>query len=165
MEQWIRAHKICIALSLASVFILVIFNYTARAAQTQGPLDELTVTALPAKLAKASLQTVTVTAKSGGAVKDDYTGTVTFTSIDTLATLPPDYTFVGSDHGVKTFTAQIAFNQVGTYDLTVEDTVAGFPATQSGIEIFLGHANGSLIKKASSAAANTLFSTCPAVRH
>jgi len=49
-----------------------------------------------------------------------YTGTVHFTSGDTAATLPADYTFTAADHGYHVF--QVTFATVGSETLTVTDT-------------------------------------------
>ncbi len=56
------------------------------------------------------------------------------------------------DNGTKTFTADITFNQAGTFDLQVEDALAGISDSQSGIESFSGHPNGALIKTPTSPA-------------
>lgn len=74
---------------------LVIFAYfdglkerLARAA-----LTDLEISEIPSSVAQSAGETVTITAKDGGAVMEDYGGTVTFTSTDGTATLPSDYTF------------------------------------------------------------------------
>lgn len=66
-------------------------------------------------------QSVTVIGRDAyGNVAPDYRGTVTFTSTDTLASLPADYTFTEADAGSHTFslTMKTASNQ----DVTVQDT-------------------------------------------
>jgi hypothetical protein len=80
-------------------------------------------------------QSLTVTARDPyGNVATSYTGTVHFTSTDAQAALPSDYTFVGADNGVHTFS--IALKTAGTQSLTVTDTGnASFTATQSGISV------------------------------
>jgi Tol biopolymer transport system component len=50
----------------------------------------------------------------------DCTGTLHFTSTDSSAVLPPDYTFTSSDHGVHSFNA--TFNTTGPQSITVNDT-------------------------------------------
>jgi hypothetical protein len=63
-----------------------------------------------------------------------YTGTVTFTSSDSQAQLPADYTFTAADRGTKTFTA--ALITVGTRSITIADTMnPSLTATQSGIVV------------------------------
>jgi hypothetical protein len=51
-----------------------------------------------------------------------YTGTVHFTSADTGATLPPDYTFQPTDDGSITFSGGVTLVTAGTQDVTVTDT-------------------------------------------
>lgn len=61
-----------------------------------------------------------------------YTGTVHFTSTDTLATLPAPYTFTYADHGFHWFNA--TFWTAGAQSLTATDTAAA-TGTQSNIEV------------------------------
>jgi hypothetical protein len=49
-----------------------------------------------------------------------YTGTVHFTSNDTSAVLPNDYTFVAADQGVHVFS--VTFNKLDTQSIKVSDT-------------------------------------------
>ncbi len=49
-----------------------------------------------------------------------YTGTIKFTSTDSLASLPPNYTFTLADNGTKTF-GTITMNTVGVHIITVTD--------------------------------------------
>src|SRR5208337_3149073 len=82
-------------------------------------------------------QTLTVTAEDPYRnVATGYTGTVQFTSSDTAAVLPANYTFTtgtsGND-GVHAF--PLTFGTAGTQSVTVTDTTRGFTATQSGITV------------------------------
>jgi hypothetical protein len=66
-----------------------------------------------------------------GNVATGYTGTVHFSSSDSKATLPSNYTFKASDHGVHTFTG-LVFKRTGKQSLTVADTInGGLTATDS----------------------------------
>ena len=47
-------------------------------------------------------------------VATGYTGTIHFTSSDTMATLPPDYTFVPGDAGTHTFPGGLTLRTLGT---------------------------------------------------
>jgi hypothetical protein len=80
-------------------------------------------------------QTSTVTARDAyGNVATSYTGTVHFTSSDTQATLPANYTFPVTDKGVHSFT--LAFATAGTQSVTVTDTAnSSLTTTQSGINV------------------------------
>jgi hypothetical protein len=64
---------------------------------------------------------VTVTAQSaGGSTNPYYTGRVHFTSTDTTATVPSDYTFTQADAGVHTF--NVTLRKAGSQSVTVRDT-------------------------------------------
>src|SRR5205814_1713405 len=52
-----------------------------------------------------------------------YTGTIHFTSSDGAATLPANYTFVGGDNGVHTFTNLTTLKTSGNQTVTSTDTV------------------------------------------
>jgi len=82
-------------------------------------------------------QTLTVTAEDPYLnVATGYAGTVQFTSSDTKAILPVNYTFTpgtsGND-GVHAF--PLTFGTAGTQSVTVTDTNSGMTATQSGITV------------------------------
>jgi PKD repeat protein len=66
---------------------------------------------------------LTVRAKRGVADATGYTGTVTFTSDDALATLPPNTAFVAGDSGVRTF-SNVVLRTIGSVTITVRDTIA-----------------------------------------
>src|SRR5207253_1430595 len=67
---------------------------------------------------------VTVTALDAYANTDtSYTGIVHFTSSDSQAVLPSNYTFVGGDGGVHTFTNGVTLKTAGSYTVTGTDTV------------------------------------------
>ncbi|CAN5908548.1 hypothetical protein BH11VER1_BH11VER1_36940 [soil metagenome] len=52
-----------------------------------------------------------------------YTGTAHFTSTDGAATLPPDYTFLAGDNGVRLFTTGATLQTNGSHTITATDTV------------------------------------------
>jgi hypothetical protein len=81
------------------------FAITAPAAATAGIPFSVTVTALDA-LGQRLL---------------DYYGTAHFSSSDTKAILPPDYTFTTLDSGKHTFTNAVTLNTAGSETLTVAD--------------------------------------------
>ena len=93
------------------------FTYQAKAADgtlsnvatvtidVQVAATQLVVTGLPPSTDQHAFQSLTVSAEDNlGRVQKDYTGTVHFASSDAQASLPADYTFVGSDQGVRVFT-------------------------------------------------------------
>ncbi|MBF0396996.1 MAG: hypothetical protein HQK78_09500, partial [Desulfobacterales bacterium] len=66
---------------------------------------------------------VTVTAKGEYGYTDiNYLGTIHFTSTDTSATLPNDYSFTGIDKGTKTFVSGIIFKTAKENIVTATDT-------------------------------------------
>jgi hypothetical protein len=63
-----------------------------------------------------------------------YTGTIHFTSSDSAAILPADYTFSAENGGIHTFTNGVIINTAGTQSVTVTDTVnAAINGAQTGI--------------------------------
>ncbi len=115
--------------------------------QNTGPVSTFTVTASAAVVTAGNTFNVTVTAKDSlGATYPTYAGTINFSSTDPLAELPPNYTFIDGDNGVKTFSG-VKLKTAGTKTVTVSEVgntaVAGSgsvnvsPAT--GSQIVLGN--------------------------
>lgn len=83
----------------------------------------LAITGLPATAVAGASTSFTATAKdAGGNTAIAYTGTVHFTSSDSLATLPGDYTFTGGDNGAHGFS--VTFRSTGSQSITATDTVS-----------------------------------------
>jgi uncharacterized repeat protein (TIGR03803 family) len=77
----------------------------------------------PSSVTSGSKFSVTLTVEDAyGNVVTGYTGTVHFSSSDSTATLPKNYTFTASDAGVHTFTGVI-LRKKGKQTLTVTDIV------------------------------------------
>jgi hypothetical protein len=77
----------------------------------------------PANATAGTAFNITVTAVAqSGATATGYTGTVHFTSTDSMAVLPSDYTFTTADAGVHTFSGVI-LKKSGTQTITAADTV------------------------------------------
>jgi hypothetical protein len=86
-----------------------------------GPANTLVLSGLPSTASGGSAVQVVVTLKdAAGNNADSYRGTVKFTSTDTLATLPADYSFSAADAGSHTFS--VTFNTGGTQSVTVTDS-------------------------------------------
>jgi hypothetical protein len=67
-----------------------------------------------------------------GNVVTGYVGTVHFTSSDSTATLPANYTFTTADAGVHTFTKKATLRKKGTRTVAVTDTLnSALTATDS----------------------------------
>jgi hypothetical protein len=92
--------------------------------------SQLVLSGLSSTATAGAALNFTVTAEDPyGNVATDYTGTVQFTSSDTAASLPANYTFTNANQGVQTFT--LTFETPGTQSVTVTDTSSGITATQS----------------------------------
>ena len=85
--------------------------------------SQFVLSGLPSTATAGVAQTVTVTAQDPyGNVATGYTGTVQFTSSDTAASLPANYTFTTADQGVHAFA--LTFRTAGTQSVTVTDTTS-----------------------------------------
>jgi hypothetical protein len=83
------------------------------------------VLSAPASVTHGVAFSVTLTAEDAyGNVATGYSGTVHFSSSDSTATLPANYTFTASDAGVRTFTGLI-LRKRGKQTVTVTDTLNG----------------------------------------
>jgi hypothetical protein len=110
-----------------SLTVTDFFSGTPRGTQaiTVNPAaaSSFTVAGFPATTAGVA-HSFTVTAKDAfGNVATGYTGTVTFSSSDPIASLASNYTFTAADAGVHTFTA--ALKRAGTQFIQVADTQVG----------------------------------------
>ncbi len=75
----------------------------------------------PSAATKGTAFNVTVTAQDKyGNTTPAYTGTIHFTSSDSAAVLPANYTFLSTDNGVHTYS--VTLNTVGTQTVTATDT-------------------------------------------
>jgi hypothetical protein len=99
----------------------------------------------------------TVTAKTAsGITATNYTGTVHFSSSDSQAGLPANYTFTAADAGVHTFSATL--KTAGTQSITVKDTTtASLTGTDGGITVKPGAASRFLLTAPSSVKAGVAF--------
>ncbi len=95
--------------------------------------SSLTVAGFPSVITAGSAGSFTVTALNADSSTDtSYTGTVHFTSSDSQAILPADYTFTAADAGVHTFSATL--KTAGTQSITATDT-SGLTGTDAGITV------------------------------
>jgi len=97
--------------------------------------SSLMVAGYPNPTSVGASHSFTVTAETAcGNTSLDYMGTIHFSSSDSTAVLPADYTFTSADNGSHTFTA--TFNTGGTQSLTATDmTTSSITGTQSGIVV------------------------------
>jgi hypothetical protein len=127
---------------------------TINAASAKG----LLVSGFPSPTTAGSSQGFTVTAVDAyGNTVTSYAGTVHFTSTDTKAVLPANYTFLSADAGVHGFTATL--KTAGTRSITAKDTVAATVAgTQSGIVVNAAAASSLSLIVPKSSTAGSAFS-------
>jgi hypothetical protein len=116
------------------------------------------LTGFPTPITAGVAGSFTVTARdASGNTVTGYAGTVHFASTDAKASLPADYTFTSSDHGVHTFTATLKTATVQS--LTVSDVAtSSLTSTQSGIAVQPAAASQLLISGPSSVGAGKTFS-------
>lgn len=87
-----------------------------------GPVDAFELSGLESQTLASERQTVSVTAVDvNGNTVTDYTGTVRFSSTDSEAVLPDDYTFTADDLGEHQFSLSIKLISPGTQTLTLTD--------------------------------------------
>lgn len=112
-------------------------SLSAQATTTVSPAQAsgFRVSGFPASAEQNVASSFTVQAIDAyGNLTSNYTGTVEFTSSDSQAVLPAEYTFTKTDSGVHSFTATL--NVPGTQSLTVTDAAnSSITGTQSGINV------------------------------
>jgi len=88
-----------------------------------GPIDKFALIGVASPSSACEAQAVTVTALDFfGNIVIGYTGGVTFTISDTLATIPSPYTFNQGDAGVHKFVPGVTFRSLGQRTLRVYDS-------------------------------------------
>src|SRR5438477_3245023 len=100
----------------------------------------LVVSGIATPRAAGTASSVTVEAKDAyGNRITNYTGTITFSSTDSRATLPPNYRFTSGtnlDNGIHTFTNGVTLKTAGSQSVTATDTVtASLTGSQSAIQV------------------------------
>jgi hypothetical protein len=97
--------------------------------------SNLVVSGFASPTAAGTVGRFTVTAKlADGSTAINYAGTIHFTSSDSQAGLPADYTFTSADGGVHTFSATL--RTAGAQSLAARDVVsASVTGTQTGITV------------------------------
>lgn len=104
--------------------------------------DHFDVSGIGTSIPMDFLQSVTVIAQDAyGNQVAGYQGTIRFTTEDSGATLPADYTFVAADSGARTFTNQVSFSKDGTFTVAATDTSQpSLRGAQSDIVVLVGAA-------------------------
>lgn len=89
------------------------------------PATQLEISGVPTPYHQGTTASMTVTARTaGGAIAGAYQGTIHFTSTDSSATLPTDYTFTLADAGARTFPGGLTLMTLGSRSVTATDTAA-----------------------------------------
>jgi hypothetical protein len=112
--------------------IIDVQTWTGQFPSPQPPVTYLAIGA-PANATAGTPFQVTVTALDSSRHQIAYSGTVHFSSSDTQAGLPADYTFQASDHGSHTFT--VTLKTAGSQTLTVKDTVNNSLSATSPVSV------------------------------
>jgi hypothetical protein len=94
------------------------------------------VLSAPASVSKGARFSLTLTVEDAyGNVVTGYVGTVHFTSSDSTATVPMDYTFTAADAGVHTFVNAAVLRKKGRQTVTVTDTLTSALTATDGIDV------------------------------
>jgi hypothetical protein len=94
------------------------------------------VLSAPSSVRHGTTFSLTLTVEDAyGNVVTGYVGTVHFTSSDSTATLPADYTFTAADAGVHTFTSTAILRKRGTQTLSVTDTQNSALSTTDNLNV------------------------------
>jgi Cadherin-like len=127
----------------------------------------LSVSGFPSPQVAGMAGSFTVTALDAfGNVATGYSGTVHFTSTDTQAVLLSNYTFIGGDSGIHTFTNGATLKTSGSRSLIATDTVtSSITGMQSGITVTPSTAVGLVFtRQPSSATAGAALGVQPVVQ-
>jgi hypothetical protein len=122
-----------------------------------GAVSKFIVSGYPATTAGTSHSfTVTATDAYGNLVTG-YRGTVHFTSSDTQAGLPSNYTFTATDNGVHTFSATL--KTAGSQSLTATDSAtSSITGSEAGISVTAAAATHLVIAAPANASIGVAFS-------
>ncbi len=98
-------------------------GYNSVVLAESGSVASLSITGLESTMIVGKDTTVTVKAiDDQGFTVSDYTGSIRFSSTDSEATLPSDYTFLAEDQGEHSFSLAVKFVTPGAQTLSVTDT-------------------------------------------
>jgi hypothetical protein len=118
----------------------------------------LSVAGFPSPITAGVAGTFTVAVRDlYGNIATGYNGTIHFTSSDSKASLPSNYTFTAGDAGVHTFTASL--KTAGTQSITATDTTtASITGTDAGLVVNPAAASQFIVSAPASITAGTSFS-------
>jgi hypothetical protein len=117
----------------------------------------LVVTGFPSSATAGVAQNFTITAKDAyGNIATGYTGTVHFTSSDTKAVLPANYTFTAADAGIHAFSATL--KTAGSKTVTATDTVTATLTAKATVTVVAAAATHFKVTGSATATAGKAFS-------
>lgn len=91
--------------------------------------------------------TFSVTAyANNGIISTNYDGTIHFSSLDTNASLPQDYSFTPKDLGTHTFSLALTFLTEGTQTIEISDVSNSILKDQKTIQVGSSHGAGGTVK-------------------
>jgi hypothetical protein len=132
-------------------------NGTASVLVNAAAPSSIAMTAPPSATAGTAFD-VTVTALDAyGNTAPSYAGTVHFTSSDTRATLPSDYTFTSADAGSHTFAGGVTFDTAGAQSVTATDTASSSLSGSATVVVSPAAASRYVLGAPSLATAGTAF--------
>ncbi|MHB8717845.1 MAG: beta strand repeat-containing protein [Candidatus Dormibacteria bacterium] len=115
------------------------------------------VVSAPSSAAAGTPFSLSVTADDAyGNVATGYRGTVAFSSNDSRATLPANYSFTATDAGHHVFT--VTFKTAGTSSITATDSGSSLSGTTGNIQVAAGPATSLVLNAPSSATAGSPIS-------
>jgi hypothetical protein len=101
-----------------------------------GPAATLTVAGFPSSVVAGAANSLTVTVKDAfGNIATGYRGTVHFTSSDSAAVLPANYTFIGADTGVHVFSATLKTASTSASITATDTATSSITGTQVPIVV------------------------------
>jgi hypothetical protein len=109
-------------------------SQASTAVSAAGTVTHFGVFALGPTLPGVSTPVVVVALDASNQIVTGYTGTVHFTSSDSSATLPADYTFTASDNGVHVL--NVTFGTSGRQTLTAADTSNSAATGDAHVRVF-----------------------------
>jgi hypothetical protein len=144
---------------VVAVFRTWAASSTVSATVTVFALDHFLVSTSASAVAGTFL-TVTVTAQNAAnAAITNYTGTIHFTSSDSAATLPANYTFVPGDAGVHTFTGAVVLKTAGTQTVSSTDVAQSSATGTATVSVTSAALDHFVVTAPATATVGTAFTT------
>ena len=108
-------------------------GYDIGTYEYQPNMPGLTLSSEESSVTAGNLLSVTLTATVAGVTDIGFRGTIHFTSSDSQAGLPSDYTFTSADQGVHTF--NVTLKTAGSQSITATDTFVSSDTTSTSVTV------------------------------